>query len=173
MLPGPGDRNINIEASWSFELKHADQKLEVAFQELIPSDIWPSGGCTPPREGGGRKFLGFPAIRLYVYRGSWGEEKAGFGAQPRRKMRPDCQGQGIGTSTLKHLGASKLKHADQKLEVAFQELIPNGIWPSGGCLIPRGGVSGKSWVPRLFVYMFIGALGAKKKQGSGSSPEGK
>ena len=70
---------------------------------------------------------------------------------------------------MKHLGASKLKHADQKLEVAFQELIPSRIWggpPKGGGVFLREAFG-------LFVYMCIGALGAKKKQGSGRSPEGK
>ena len=51
-----------------------------------------------------------------------------------------------------------------------QELIPSGIWPPGGCA-PEGGGSAKSLGSRVFIYMCIGPLGAKKKQGSGRSPE--
>ena len=37
-----------------------------------------------------------------------------------------------------------------------RKLIPSGIWPPRGRLHPRvRGGGAKSWVPRLFVYMFI------------------
>ena len=51
-----------------------------------------------------------------------------------------------------------------------QELIPSGIWPPKGRNFESGGVPLFGQVRLISLYMY-GPFGAKKKQGSGRSPE--
>ena len=138
----------------------------LAQAEAMLDSCWPMGansdwylGWNTQGRGGGFPKDGFPAVGLYVYVPLGGEEKAGFGAQPRDSdaILP-CPGDI--SNNIRRFGASNFK-------MPFGNPIPQlPGWNPG---------EGGGWVffgvPGLFVYICMCPLGAKKKQGSGRSPK--
>ena len=132
-------------------------------ETLFPTGIWPLEG--PCHEGGGRRhFWRIPGYSFICVLALGGEEKAGFGAQPRDfdTILP-CPGDI--SNNIRGCGASNFK-------VLLRNPIPHWYLDVQGLDAPRleGGVCTLKNSQAIHLYVY-GRLGAKKKQGSGRSPE--
>ena len=136
-----------------------------AFLKLIPSRIWPPKGRGSQRWGGwGSTFW---PILAYPFRYVWalgGEEKAGFGAQPR-DSDAILPSPGDISNNVRCFGASNFK-------MPFRTPNPHWHLASQGPVVRRvkGGEGPFLEDPRLFIYMCMGPWGRRKSRVRGAAP---